>query len=74
MPNNTQQKTTDVSDFIIQQRLECVVDKQALDKLSLDELVDGVKPKGNWGLVGFSTGGDEVFLSYVNEDHADRFV
>jgi hypothetical protein len=64
----------DISGFIFDQTLNCAVSKEVLNKHSYDELITAVSPGKNWSLTSMYTGGEEISMTFRNDDHADRFL
>ena len=64
----------DLSGFIFDQTFTCAISREVLNKYNYDEVIKSIKPPGNWALMNLSSSGDEILLSFRNDDHADRFL
>jgi hypothetical protein len=59
----------DLTEYVIDQTMHCYISKEAVDKFSYDEIIESLKPKGNWSLTSFHSGSpEEVSLTYRNDD------
>ena len=64
----------DLSDYILNQDMTAIVSKEVLDKFSYDEIINGLSPGKSWSIVNFSSNGEDVMLTFRNDDHADRLL
>lgn len=59
----------DLSDYILMQRMDVAISKEAFNKNSIDDVIKSLKPGSTWNLSNYHNSGPEVMLSFVNEAH-----
>jgi hypothetical protein len=56
----------DVSEFLIHQRMEVIISKDAVNKHGIDDVVKAVSPGKDWTMTSYHGSSSEIVMVFIN--------